>query len=173
MIVDEIARWERIALRPTREADLDHVLEMEREPDNADFIRQWTIERHRAACVDSNIAHWIIETISDNRIVGYVILVGLLDFDRNIEFKRIVINEKAEGLGKESVQLIKKVAFENLGAHRLWLEVMEHNVRAFRLYESEGFVLEGVHRESLKQGDKFVSLKVMSILAHEYVHQKQ
>jgi len=168
MIVDEIARWGRIALRPTQKADLDLVLRMERDTDNSDFIRQWTVEWHRSACVDDNIAHWLIQTIGDGQIVGYIILVGLLDFDRNIEFKRIVINEKGRGLGKESVQLIKKVAFENLGAHRLWLEVMEHNERAFRLYESEGFVMEGVHRESLKQGDKFVSLKVTSILAREY-----
>jgi RimJ/RimL family protein N-acetyltransferase len=48
---------------------------------------------------------------------------------------------------------------------------MEHNERAIQLYESAGFVSEGLHRESLKQGEHFLSLKVMSILAHEYSHQ--
>jgi len=45
---------------------------------------------------------------------------------------------------------------------------MQHNDRAIQFYKSEGFILEGMHRESLKQGERFVSLKVMSILAHEY-----
>ena len=66
------------------------------------------------------------------------------------------------------MQLVKKIAFENLGAHRLWLEVMEANGRAIQLYRSEGFTCEGLHREGLKQGENFVSLKVMSMLANEY-----
>ena len=92
------------------------------------------------------------------------------DPDKSIEFKRIVISEKGKGFGREAVQLVKKIAFETLGAHRLWLEVMEHNGRACQLYQSEGFVSEGLHRESFKQGEKYISLRIMSILADEYNH---
>lgn len=158
----------RITFRQTSEIDLECVMKLEREPENSPFVRQWSKQQHKSAISDENMAHLVVENASNNQIIGYVILVGLENPDRSIELKRIVIQEKNKGLGRECVQLIKKIMFENLGAHRLWLEVMEHNDRAIQLYESEGFALEGVHRESLKQKERFVSLKVMSILAHEY-----
>jgi RimJ/RimL family protein N-acetyltransferase len=67
--------------------------------------------------------------------------------------------------------LIKEHAFEKLKAHRLWLEVLGGNYRAFNLYRTEGFVLEGFHRESFKQGDEYLTLRVMSMLANEYVRE--
>ena len=114
------------------------------------------------------MAHLIIETESGKRILGYIILLSIDNPDGNIEFKRIVVKEKGKGYGIKAVKLVKKFAFEKQNCHRLWLEVMENNKRAYQLYKSDGFVLEGVHRESLKQGDKYVSLRVMSILAQEY-----
>jgi len=143
-------------------------MKIERDPENAPFIRQWSIHQHQSAILDDNIAHLMVQKTSDNQTIGYIILVGLKNPDQSIEFKRIVMKDKNEGYGRESVQLVKRIAFENLGAHRLWLEVMENNGRAIQLYKPEGFISEGLHRESLKQGEHFVSLKVMSILTHEY-----
>ena len=158
---------DRISLRQTVEADLDYVIKLERAPENAQFIRQWTIQQHKSALTDDNIAHLIVE-YANNKAIGYIILIGLQNPDQSIELKRIVIEEKNKGFGKKTLQLIEKLTFENLNAHRLWLEVIEHNERAVKLYESEGFVPEGMHRESLKQKERFISLKVMSILAQEY-----
>ncbi|MHC4401434.1 MAG: GNAT family N-acetyltransferase [Planctomycetota bacterium] len=154
-----------ISLRPTTASDLDHVLALEQ--DNAGFVRQWTREQHLAAIDDENIAHLTVHNTSGDTL-GYLILIGIKNPDRSIEFKRIVVGRKGDGVGRMAVQHVKRLAFEECGTHRLWLEVMEHNRRAYRLYGSEGFVDEGIHRECLKQGDRFVSLKVMSILAHEY-----
>lgn len=164
----ENMQFGRIKFRPTTETDLNDVIKIEGAPENTPFIRQWSIQQHKSAIIDDDMAHLIVENKSNNKVIGYIILVGLENPDKSIELKRIVIKEKNKGFGKEALRLIKKIAFENLGAHRLWLEVMEHNDRAIKLYQSEGFILEGVHRESLKQKERFVSLKVMSILAHEY-----
>lgn len=159
----------RIAFRPTADRDLDFVLKMERHRENAQFIRQWSLEHHRAAIADPNIAHLVVQTITEKRIVGYVILIGLENPDLNLEFKRIVITEKGRGFGRKAVQLIKKYVFADLGLHRIWLEVMEHNTRAFELYKSEGFIVEGMHLEAVKQGNIFTSLHVMSLLARENI----
>lgn len=142
----ENMRFGRITLRPTTETDLDYVMKMERDPENAPFIRQWSIHQHQSSILDDNMAHLMVQKTSDNQTIGYVILVGLKNPDQSTEFKRIVINDKNEGYGRELVQLVKKIAFENFGAHRLWLEVMEHNDRAIQLYKSEGFISEGLHR---------------------------
>ena len=157
-----------IMFRPTVETDLEMVLGMEKDADNRSFIRQWSREQHVAAINNENIAHFVALSASEGKIVGYVILVGCLSPDRSLEFKRIVIGDKGAGLGRDSVRVIKQFAFEHLKFHRLWLEVIDQNRRACQLYESEGFVKEGIHRESLKQGENYLSLVMMSILASEY-----
>jgi RimJ/RimL family protein N-acetyltransferase len=48
--------------------------------------------------------------------------------------------------------------FDELGAHRLWLDVFEHNARARHVYRSMGFAEEGVDG----------SLVVMSMGEDEY-----
>lgn len=79
-----------------------------------------------------------------------------------------MVAEKGRGHGRAALRLVKERAFGELGAHRLWLDVKEENARARRLYESEGFVSEGVLRDSFWTGEGYESLVVMSILESEY-----
>ena len=60
------------------------------------------------------------------------------------------------------------MAFDDLGAHRFWLDVRTHNARARGVYESEGFVAEGTLRECVRGADGFDSLVVMSMLQAEF-----
>ena len=51
----------------------------------------------------------------------------------------------------------------------MWLDVKLHNARARHLYQTEGFVEEGVLRECLRRPDGgYDSLVVMSRLAREF-----
>jgi RimJ/RimL family protein N-acetyltransferase len=156
-------RLGRVTLRATAETDLPFVLETE---GATDFVRHWTPEEHRALLRDPHAAHWIVE--AEGRPVGYVILRGLFTPDRCVELKRINVAERGRGWGRECLRLLKKIVFEELGAHRLWLDVMAHNERARRLYLSEGFVPEGTMREALSTGERYVDLVLMSILEGEY-----
>jgi diamine N-acetyltransferase len=156
-----------IRLRRTNEQDLDFVLSAEQSAENRSFVSVWARDQHLDALTSQDLAHLIIENTAGNR-VGYIILAGLADANQNIEFRRIVVTEKSKGYGKEALRLVKKLAFEELKAHRLWLDVKEHNVRARHLYESEGFVAEGVLRECIKADLGFESLVVMSLLSREY-----
>ncbi len=61
-----------------------------------------------------------------------------------------------------------KVAFEDLGMHRVELVVFDFNSPAIRLYTKLGFVEEGRLRESQAMGDEFWSLYQMSILEDEW-----
>ncbi len=157
----------KIRLRPTTEADLDFVLGAEQAAENRAYVSVWTRERHAASLESEDLSHLVIENAKGER-VGYVILAGLTDANRSVEFRRIVVTEKNRGYGKEVLREIKKLAFEELKAHRLWLDVKEHNARARRLYETEGFVAEGVMRECLKIENGYESLVLMSMLGGEY-----
>ena len=57
------------------------------------------------------------------------------------------MQKSKEGYGREAIRLVKKLCFEELSLHRLWLDVFTTNVNAIRLYESEGFQYEGELRE--------------------------
>lgn len=157
-----------IYLRRTTEDDLDFVLSAEQNKENCPFVSQWQREQHQEALSNQDLAHLIIVNATNGKPVGYVLLAGLENTSFSIEFRRIVITDKNRGHGREALRLIKELAFVELRAHRLWLDVKDHNLRARHLYESEGFVVEGVLRECVKVGDLFESLIVMSILCNEY-----
>ena len=152
----------------TKEDDLDFVLSAEQSAENRSFVSVWVRAQHLGAVTAEDALHLIIENTADGSRVGYVILAGLVDANQSIELRRIVVTEKGKGYGKEALRLVKRLAFEELKAHRLWLDVKEHNVRARNLYESEGFVAEGLLRECIKGEVGFESLVVMSMLDGEY-----
>lgn len=163
-----IAQSGRIGFRPTSERDLGFVLQTERDPENVHLVGQSTEEEHRAAFRDKDKAHWIIEDDSDGRSIGYIILAGLRNSHANLELRRIVISERGCGFGREALRLLKKLAFERLGAHRLWLDVFDYNTVARNLYRSGGFVEEGILRQCYRMGDQYESLIVMSLLVSEH-----
>jgi hypothetical protein len=71
--------------------------------------------------------------------LGYVILAGLLDPNKRIELRRIVILEKGQGYGKATIELTKDLAFKTYQAHRLWFDVGAHNHCAQAVCNAAGF----------------------------------
>ncbi|MDP5272868.1 GNAT family N-acetyltransferase [Chengkuizengella axinellae] len=163
----------KVALRLTEEKDLDFVVETEHNIENCLFVRAWEKSDHLNLLSNNNRLHLIVEEVEAHQPVGHVILSGHKGQDHNIEFRRIVISEKGKGYGRETVNLVKKFAFERLNAHRLWLDVKEHNQRAFYLYKSLGFKKEGLLREAFLYEGKYESLIIMSILENEYFYIKK
>ncbi|MBE9213489.1 GNAT family N-acetyltransferase [Plectonema cf. radiosum LEGE 06105] len=159
---------ENIRLKPTDDNDLNFVLQAEQNQENRSFVNPWTKQQHRESLSNSNIAHFIVERTTDNCPVGYAILADLMNFYQSIELRRIVITDKGKGYGRATLKLIKKLSFEEFSAHRLWLDVKEDNHRAKRLYESEGFTVEGCLRECLNISNTWESLVIMSMLNIEY-----
>jgi diamine N-acetyltransferase len=167
--IDTVGSTDRsvVTLRPTTEFDLDWVVRTEHAPGNAELVTFWARTTHSAALRQPHTRHFIILDDAGER-VGYVILRGVGEPDHNIELMRIVVAEPGRGLGRAALRLVKRMAFEQLGAHRLWLDVVTGNGRARALYRSEGFVEEGILREAARRPSGFVSLVLMSILEQEY-----
>ncbi len=157
---------DEIALRPTAIADLDFVMAAERHPDNAQYVGQWTQAQHEGAITAENQAHFI--AIVESQPVGFVLLNGLVDPQRAVHLQRIVVVDKRKGYGRQMLQWVKHFTFETLGYHRLWFDVLESNSRARQLYDSEGFVCEGVLRDGWKTADGYESMRMMSMLETEY-----
>ncbi|WP_350344291.1 GNAT family protein [Proteinivorax tanatarense] len=156
----------RILLSYTTDEHLPIVIDMEKK--NSKFVFSWTEEQHKKEIADPDKLHLVIKSKLNDRLLGYIIIGGLKSKDKSMELKRIVVNEKGCGYGKESIGLIKKFCFDVKGFHRLWLDVFDDNKAAIRLYLKEGFVKEGLMRECKKNGEAYRSMFLMSILEHEY-----
>jgi diamine N-acetyltransferase len=157
-----------VRLRPTMLSDLDWVVSVETDPVNRPFITPWERTQHEGAIRFPDARHFIVEAGQGTERAGFVILQGCRNPNRSVELKRIVLQPKGRGLGRECVRLLKGIAFRDLKAHRFWLDVKGLNTRAQTLYASEGFVEEGRLRESVRAGDGYDSLIVMSMLDREY-----
>ncbi len=162
----------RVRLRPTMQSDLDFVLSLEQDPENLPFITPWERTQHEAAIRFPDFRHFIVEAGPGLEAAGFVILIGCRSQHQSLELKRMVIQAKGEGHGRAALRVVKKVAFDDLGAHRLWLDVKKRNTRAQALYESEGFVVEGVLRESVRVQGGFESMIVLSMLEAEFAQRR-
>ena len=158
----------RVRLRPTMTSDLDFVLTLEQDPENLAFITPWERTQHEAAIRFPDFRHFIIEGGEDLDAVGFLILIGCRSQHQSLELKRMVVQSKGSGFGRAALRVAKKVAFDDLGAHRFWLDVKARNTRAKALYDGEGFVVEGTLRDSVKVQGGFDSLIVMSMLQPEF-----
>jgi diamine N-acetyltransferase len=149
-------------------SDLDFVISVEQDMANLPFITPWERTQHEGAVRFPDFRHFIVEAGPAYERAGFVILQGCRNPHRSVELKRIVLQTKGEGLGRACVRLLAQMAFRDLGAHRFWLDVKSRNQRAQALYRSEGFVEEGRLRESVRSGEGWDSLIVMSMLEHEH-----
>lgn len=156
-----------IRLKPANLNDIDFILSQETREEFSPFITRWSREQHYLSLLDHDKQYLLIEN-NLGQTSGYAILSGFQSPNRSIELTRIVIAQPEQGYGKKALQLIIKKVFEEDKAHRLWLDVFEHNQRAKHVYQSLGFKEEGVLREAVRQHDKYASLIIMSILEHEY-----
>lgn len=163
-----------LSLRPTMLSDLDYIASVEADPANRPFITPWERTQHEGAVRFPDFRHFIIDAglAGSGGRDGFVILQGCRNPHKSVELKRLVLQPKGQGLGRQCVRLLKQLAFRDLGAHRFWLDVKSLNTRALALYASEGFVEEGRLRESVRvwgeHADGYDSLVVMSLLDREY-----
>ncbi|KZO94650.1 acyl-CoA N-acyltransferase [Calocera viscosa TUFC12733] len=79
----------------------------------------------------------------------------------------------ALGFGTELLQWVVPYAFEQLGMHRLSLDVVGSNTTAMRLYEKVGFKEEGRKNAAIWENGGWVDLVFMAILEEEYWAERQ
>ena len=158
----------RVRLRPTMSSDIEYVLSLENDPENLPFITPWERTQHEAAIRFPDFRHFIIEGGAGLDAAGFLILIGCRSQNQSLELKRLVVQSKGAGYGRAALRVAKKVAFDDLHAHRLWLDVKDGNSRAQALYDSEGFMVEGRLRDAVKVASGFESLVVMSMLQSEF-----
>jgi diamine N-acetyltransferase len=153
-------------LRRATSQDLPFILTLEARFHALGFINSDGAEAHQRQMVDPDYRYWIVE--ERDAAAGYVMLRSVCSPHRNIEIRRAALVEPGKGLGRQVFSAVMTKAFDELSAHRLWMDVYDDHDRALGLYRSLGFVQEGVLRECVGWEGRFRSLVIMSMLEHEY-----
>ncbi|MDI6104745.1 GNAT family protein [Actinoplanes sp. NEAU-A12] len=176
--IKPVLTGERVVLRPFADEDVAVFLEALTDPEMARLTGSpadgWPgEERTRAWYATRNAQDDRLDLAVVDRAggacVGEVVLNEWDPGNRSCNFRTLLAAAgRDRGLGTEAVRLIVGYGFEQLGLHRISLEVYAHNPRARRVYEKVGFVAEGVLRQVLRDGDGWVDATVMSILAPEW-----
>lgn len=118
--------------------------------------------------IDGNDIHYAIVDEFDEYL-GTISLKDIDLTDKRAEYA-ICLRKKAQGKGiaAEATSEILRLAFEEYGLEKVYLNVLSENKRAIRLYERMGFTYEGEFRKHLFLRGEYKSLKWYSMLKEEY-----
>jgi RimJ/RimL family protein N-acetyltransferase len=155
-------------------ADLDFVESLQHDPAHLSLVMPWERSQHDAATRFPDFRHFIIEGGSGLEAAGFAVLTGCRNLNRSVELKHMAVQPHGLGIGRAAVRVLKKLVFDELHAHRFWLEFNSRNAPAQALCEKEGFVLEGRLRDAVRarsetaDDPEFDSLVIVSMLKQEF-----
>ena len=137
----------------------------------SDFTFDEVSQMIKRTISDSTVYHYILVS-NDGEIVAEAVLSELDENLKSAHFTIAIFRKELReiGLGKLITLKMLKIAFDDLGLHRLELEVYSFNSRAIRFYESLGFYHEGRLRDAIMIDGVYADVVIMSMLGPDYNH---
>jgi RimJ/RimL family protein N-acetyltransferase len=166
-----------VRLRKPEPKDVDALFVQKNDPENAALLGGFTLGYTHA-----DLERWVVAHASAKDEALYVIVdaddralghVGLYKIDhriRSAEFAILLgdVASRGRGIGLACTKWALAFGFEELNLHRIYLEVLETNTRARKLYEKLGLSIEGRLRHAQYKRGAYVDVIVMSILEDEW-----
>jgi len=118
----------------------------------------------------SNMKGFIIAERDTEQYIGQIDLHHI-DWQSRSAVLGVVIGSPqylGKGYGSEAISVMQSFVFDTLNLHRLELELLEYNERAYRCYLACGFVEEGRLRKRQYRDGRYWDVIVMSILREEF-----
>ena len=154
-------------VRDAARADVDAICAIERIPAFRLFVGSWPPEQH-LELMGSPDARYVVAVDERDEVHGFAILKGIMSVNRSLELVRLAVKEPNKGSGRMLLRACLLAAFDQYGAHRLWLDLFQGNERARHVYLGAGFKIDGLFRESILLDGKYHSMLLMSMLEDEY-----
>jgi RimJ/RimL family protein N-acetyltransferase len=109
---------------------------------------------------------FMIEALPEGRPIGVVATneIDARHMTTEIDMLIGVGRYRGRGYGSDALGALVRFLFDEVGLHRIWLGTYDFNVRARRLYEKVGFVVEGVLRQSDWVDGRWVDVVVYGLL---------
>lgn len=146
--------------------------------EDAAFIRRLFCLPHVRAFLNTPSRQIIVATLEDPNAESYVIEdagepVGnfvMCTHGFLVDFQSLAVTKRGRGAGTFVLRWGLRRAFDELQAHRVFLEVREDNVGTRRLCERLGFSQEGVYRDGFRdeRTGEFRNLVPYAMLERDY-----
>lgn len=171
-------RTERLLLRELREADFDDVHAYAIDPEvvrymdwgpntlevTREVLDRWLKEQQTWPRGHVNLA---VELVEEARVIGSIRLSlqerGNADFGYSYHSAYW-----RKGYGYEAAEAIVRVAFEELGLHRVWATCDVRNAGSYAIMEKLGMRREGTLRRNQQVRDGWRDTHLYAILASEW-----
>lgn len=150
----------------------DHVQELRelhKEPEAAEMLGIICLPEDTLQGDKNNIIYSLLDT--ENQFIGIAELFNISWKNKRAEISLALKPAyRGQGYGYEAVCKLLDIGFGELGFHRIWLRVLEHNHKAIQCYKKAGFVQEGICREESLRKGSFKNQLQMSILRSEWLN---
>jgi RimJ/RimL family protein N-acetyltransferase len=164
-----------ISIRRARADDLDFIYELVNEEDVEPFLGG------RAALDRESLLREIERSASEPEEYGRFVIevdgerAGVMGFEvansrsRIAHLERLAVHPAFRGrrIADEAARLFQRHLFDELGYHRLQLEIYRFNERAMAHAERAGFVREGVRRKAYLRHDDWVDGVMYGLLRED------
>lgn len=170
-----------IELRPFTEKDFSRLIKW---IDSPRTLIQWGAWIFAYPLDEKQLQKYLQDTAGENpermaftaslfetqEVVGHIELDKVDRGNGTASICRVFVDSKHRGQGicTRMIRRILDIGFNQLGLHRVDLQVYDFNVGAIACYEKVGFVREGLLREVRKVGDEYWNLVWMGILKEEW-----
>ena len=168
---------EKIYLRTYRPDDIDMLMRLQNHPDPRATLfyalpvnKEQLIEKMESLVNDSKTVLFTICAKNDDQPVGQTSLLRI-DWVGRMAIFYIGIADKenwSKGYGSESVELVMEYGFNTLNLNRIQLHVAVENKAALKIYQKQGFQIEGTLRQAMYHQGRFSDFYVMGILKEDY-----
>lgn len=167
----------KIHLRPLMEKDAEHMLEWMTDPsiicffrfDASDVSEDTCCNFIRSANGDEKCRHYAIAGESDE----YLGTISLKEIDYAEKQAEYAISTRScahgTGAASQATQEILRIAFEELGLEKVYLNVLAENLRANGFYRKIGFKFDRLEKKAITIHDVEKDLNWYSISKEEYL----
>lgn len=132
---------------------------------HATFTQEQISNHLKGLAEQADRADWAIIRAEDDCYLGEIVLNELDADNASMNLRIALAGEFGRGYGTEATRAVVGYGLDEVGLHRISLEVYAFNPRAKRVYEKCGFIAEGVARDALHWDGEWVDANLMSILA--------
>jgi RimJ/RimL family protein N-acetyltransferase len=114
---------------------------------------------------EDNFYPWIAFTDEDG-VIGHFIMRYIHGNNKVLRFGWVIVDDsiRGKGYGTDAVKTMVKYAFDELRLHCVYANIISYNDVSVRLFERCGFQREGVLRDRIYKGGRYVDELSYSII---------
>lgn len=162
---------ENLFLRDITLYDTDIVLSWR----NSEFVQKYFIYQEKIT--EEEHLKWMNQKVFTGKVtqfiivsndvpIGSVYLQNIDNFNKKAEYGIFIGSQEGcgKGIGTIVAKCILKYAFEEMQLHRVYLRVLENNIRAIRCYERAGFRREALLVDDVQINGEYQNIVIMATL---------